>query len=260
MDSDHQQKWLARQSAKRAKRVYHLRVVNDPFNFGRGNEVDADEVAPKVGQHIESMVGREPTQLVLLPQVCILDEKVENDGIGAEGPDQEGLVAETESDETLVAEQVVHSTWSRLRELQERCEETGPLVRYLRDGVLPDKNDKVCRRIVIESQFYFLDDEGVLWMYRKNNNKRTIVTQEMNEWRVIPKALRQEVLTSIHEFGHPGIGKTVSILDRCQYKWPGVYAEVKKHVLSCKRCSVGKRGLPKPTATIESLETPTRCG
>ena len=74
------------------------------------------------------------------------------------------------------------------------------------------------------------------------------------------KVLRQEVLEVFLHFGHAGVSKTLAILDQCQYKWPGVYTDVKKYVSSCEQCATCKRGLPKRVAKIKSLETPPRCG
>ena len=155
---------------------------------------------------------------------------------------------------------ITYSTESRLQRLQKNCEEIGPMVAYLKDGTLPETNNKLCRKIVIESENHFLDEEGVLWMYKRNKNKRTQTIGDMNEWRVIPRKLRKEILEGIHEFGHAGINKTMAVLDMCKYRWPGVYTDVKNVVLACENCTTGKRGLPKPTSKIESLEKPSRCG
>ena len=155
---------------------------------------------------------------------------------------------------------IMYSTESRLRKLQESCEEVGPMVAYLKDGTLPETNNKLCRKIIIESENHFLDGEGVLWSYKRNKNRRTQVMDDTNEWRVIPRTLRKEILQGVHEFGHAGINKTMAVLDMCRYRWPGVYSDVKNVVLACEKCTTGKRGLPKPTSKIESLEKPSRCG
>jgi hypothetical protein len=144
-----------------------------------------------------------------------------------------------------------------LKRAQQECPEIGPLMRYLESKELPVDDDHLTRRVLFEAERHFLNDNGILCGFKKNTNKRTGVLRDMVEWKVIPKALRREVLKIVHESTHPGRAKTLAILEDLQYQWPGMYSDVKRYVGSCENCATGKKGLFMPKSKTENMEIPT---
>jgi hypothetical protein len=144
-----------------------------------------------------------------------------------------------------------------LRKAQSCCPEIGPLMHYLESKELPLDDDHLARKIVIESENHFINDNGILCGYKRNTNKRTGLLRDMSEWKVIPKALRREVLKIVHESTHPGMAKTEAILEDLRYRWPGMHTDVRKYVGSCQNCATGKRGLFMPKNRMDNLEIPS---
>ena len=67
----------------------------------------------------------------------------------------------------------------------------------------------------------------------------------------IPKCLREVVLKAAHDhWGHQGVYKTYMVL-RSRCFWPGMAADIKKHIKVCFHCTVSKPPTP-------SLRTPMR--
>jgi len=95
-----------------------------------------------------------------------------------------------------------------------------------------------------------------MWIQEEHEQKNRAVEGRC-EWKVIPKALRKEVLRIVHESTHPGIGKTLTILENLNYRWPRMYTDIKKFVLSCQSCATGKRGLFMPKSKMENMEVPS---
>jgi Integrase zinc binding domain len=114
--------------------------------------------------------------------------------------------------------------------------------------------------VIAESEFHFLNEDGVLCGFKPNKNKKTQTIRDMSEWKVIPNSLKTELLNCVHNFGHPGIGRTLAILESSQNRWQGMYPDIKRHVLSCETCALGKRGLYTNKNKSIGVETPTRCG
>ena len=74
-------------------------------------------------------------------------------------------------------------------------------------------------------------------------------------WIPQSKALRQALLTRNHDDplgGHYGKDKTVELLQR-KYYWPGLRADVDKHIKGCVNCQVNKTRRHKPWGFLESI-------
>lgn len=57
---------------------------------------------------------------------------------------------------------------------------------------------------------------------------------------VLPAVLKEETLTQLHQdHGHQGIERTTELVRHCCY-WPGMSADIKQWVQTCKRCQVAK--------------------
>src|SRR5207245_1121740 len=144
------------------------------------------------------------------------------------------------------------------RTLLEECEEMRPMIDYLQTGELCD-NKKMAKRVMIEQEFHFLDENGILCRYKTNTNKKTRNVSESLEFRVIPVSLREDVLELAHSFTHYGIERMMKILESSGYKWNGIYRDVRNYVLRCRGCATSKRGLFRNKAELGPLEIPTRC-
>src|SRR5207245_939589 len=142
--------------------------------------------------------------------------------------------------------------------IQRECDELKPMIEFLLTGELCESK-KVARRVMVEQEYHFLDEDGILCRYKTNTNKKTRSVQESLEFRVIPASLREDVLELAHSFTHYGIERMMKILESSGYKWNGVYRDVRNFVLKCRGCATSKRGLFKNKARLGPLEIPTRC-
>jgi hypothetical protein len=74
----------------------------------------------------------------------------------------------------------------------------------------------------------------------------------------VPKSMRPNLLLAYHDHptsGHLGVYKTwCKIKDR--YYWPGMYGDIKNHVLSCGACQQFKISRKKPVGLLQPIEQP----
>ena len=73
----------------------------------------------------------------------------------------------------------------KLAQLQSECPVTGQLYKYLADGTLPS-NNKIARKIIFEAEFHYINENNVLCIMKKNQNKRIRAVQEIKEVKIIP--------------------------------------------------------------------------
>ena len=93
--------------------------------------------------------------------------------------------------------------------------------------------------------------ENLLYRRRTTGD---IVSPEKEHQLVIPAQLRQRILECVHDkAGHMGRERTVALL-RPRCFWPGMYADVKKHIQDCDRCLRRKHPLDQ-VAPLENLST-----
>ena len=73
---------------------------------------------------------------------------------------------------------------------------------------------------------------------------------------IIPEALREEMLTDLHEGalgGHLGIDKTLACLKN-RFYWPGHYNDVRDWCQKCGICAARKSPAPKAHAPLTSIK------
>lgn len=78
--------------------------------------------------------------------------------------------------------------------------------------------------------------------------------------RIVPKALRQRVLSDLHDSqhsGHPGRQRTYKSI-RTWYWWPGMRKEIIDYVTRCATCQRDKASRQKPMGLLMPLPTPSR--
>jgi hypothetical protein len=103
------------------------------------------------------------------------------------------------------------------------------------------------RWIQREAAFIRIMDGGLLYRLdpqrpKGPKDKRPGVPQRFSAPRLyIPDELRAAYLHAFHErFGHPGEHRMFNVL-RERYYWPGLHADVVKHVRECHECTLAKR-------------------
>lgn len=142
------------------------------------------------------------------------------------------------------------STRQNIAQQQRQCPDAAPMIRYLEQGDLPD-NDKEARRIVIESSEYAIDND-LLYHYfqpRSKGSSRSFINQ-----LVVPKSVRQSILNGFHEdSSHPGFHRCYLSIRR-KYFWKNMYADVKRHIVSCQNCQQCKYPVNLNRAPLQPLE------
>jgi RNA:NAD 2'-phosphotransferase (TPT1/KptA family) len=164
-----------------------------------------------------------------------LEEKLDNmDGLN--------LLLIEESDD-LISDNTTNTTVNinpdyNLQELQRKCPDVGPMMKYLEEGILP-KSVKSTRRILHEKDNYFLQD-GILW-HKQETRGRTRSIQEDTTQRVIPIVLRNILITGYHKEAlcHAGFERTYMAITRTYY-WNGMYKDIKRYIKFCLDCQAGK--------------------
>ena len=119
------------------------------------------------------------------------------------------------------------------------CADFGDLMRYIRDGRLPN-DDNQARRVVLEAQHYVVED-GALYNLFTPRTKHLDRVQAVMRRLCIPAPFREDVAIGLHDSNcHPGFDRTYSMA-RSRYWWPGMYAFIKQHVTTCLDCQQAKR-------------------
>src|SRR5207248_1926687 len=109
-----------------------------------------------------------------------------------------------------------------------------PILSYLSTGELPT-NDKAARRIIFESENYFIQNEILYHLYRRKSSKASAVAYPITEQMVIPLSLRVEVMRQFHDNGHRNHERTYQSINT-KYYWATLYRDVRKYVRSCNFC------------------------
>lgn len=125
------------------------------------------------------------------------------------------------------------------------------LIEYLEQDVLP-KSDPKARSILLSSDSFYLNDDGLLYHITHARGARG---KETLSQLVIPSALRYEVLMQGHDnvtAGHLGVHKTYDKL-RKRYYWYGMYRDVEHWCKSCVDCAMRKDPKHKPKAPLLPL-------
>jgi len=147
---------------------------------------------------------------------------------------------EAQGDNTPNDSPTIDIDTSNISKLQRSDSDVLTLIEYLEQGTLP-AIDKVARRLILESQDYILDDGILHHLYypRGKGDK----TERLVKQLVIPQALRNDILLSLHDSlmaGHQGIERTYQLI-RFRYFWPGMYNHIKTYVKTCIACQKSKR-------------------
>ena len=121
-----------------------------------------------------------------------------------------------------------------LRDLQLQDMQCRPFMDYLEQNLLPS-DDKVARRLILESQDYVMTN-GVLYhlYYPRGKGHRS---ERFVKQLVVPFDLRNDILL-FHDSlsgGHFATGRTYQSIGLC-YFWIGMYADILDYVKSCEAC------------------------
>lgn len=131
-------------------------------------------------------------------------------------------VDELEEDESML-------DMEELCSMQKKDPDLIPMLEYLTDGTLPS-NDKIARRIILESQHYSLVDNV---LHHENSGRMCVV---------VPKELRSSLIEEAHGglfAGHFGVKKVYDRLKRYTW-WRGMRADIRRHCRSCLACATRK--------------------
>ena len=185
----------------------------------------------------------------------VMKETVEKESdsstIGPHKPDQGEPIVN-------VGIEICAGSGSEFARLQQECTELGPIVRYLENGDIGEGSMKQVRKILNLAEWHFIDKEGILCSTSPRMSKRESFT--VQEYKVVPVTLREEIMQGFHQFGHCGISRLQELILKAGYKWESLYADVRNYVLSCEACSIAKRGIVTPKANLKPLEIPDSPG
>ena len=139
---------------------------------------------------------------------------------------------------------------------QRECPELSPLIRYMEEGVLPEGDDeKLRRKILTEAACHYFNSKGELCRGRRPKRKehRADDLFDDDEIRVVPEALRQEVLEGYHQYNHSGINRLGANVMR-RFFWTSLYKDVKRFVAECEVCAKSKSYNPPRANLGETVE------
>ena len=61
-------------------------------------------------------------------------------------------------------------------------------------------------------------------------------------------------------FGHYGINRMTQMMESASFRWEGMGNDIKHFVLSCKPCTISKRGVPAPKAKLKVMDVTSKVG
>ena len=134
-------------------------------------------------------------------------------------------------------------TTEQLIELQQSDPNIEAFLKYYIIKRLPNKRERQgvpqSVQAMLRQTKQFSMRNGIL--YRDVKDPKTENLHQL----VLPLSMKSKVLTSLHDqFGHQGIERTISLI-RSRFYWPNMYADVKKWIANCERCTIAK--LPRPS-------------
>ena len=154
----------------------------------------------------------------------------------------------------FLSRNVVNSIQFEGLELKQE-QENDPFIKalkaYLMHNELP--NDPACERLVKHfGPDCFLEDD-ILWrrIKRQYEQSRVVI--------FLPVTLIQKVIEDSHGTemsGHDGTMKTKERIMQCYY-WPGMDADIAKHIKSCHKCQIRKKNPVSSPTLLSPLPLPT---
>jgi transposase InsO family protein len=142
-----------------------------------------------------------------------------------------------------------------LPSLQRDCPDLLPIIEYLESQSLPD-DDKLARRVILQSEQFVLDDDGTLYHLFQPRTKHVDRNLSFTRQVAVPTSLRLEVLQACHDNNfagaHVGIDRVYANL-RLRYFWRCMYSDVVAYVTSCDACQRAKRPIGKHRAPLQPL-------
>lgn len=125
---------------------------------------------------------------------------------------------------------------------QEKCQELGPLYKYLSHNELPIRNQTVKQIVIGAQQYEMLNGKMYhLFQYRTKNKHSS---ENFIYQLAIPKRLRQDVLLAYHDSQtgacHLGFKCTYETI-RAMYFWKHMFQDFYDYVTSCTTCQELKR-------------------
>jgi hypothetical protein len=162
-----------------------------------------------------------------------------------------------QSSETCVAA-VTPPTLPSLADFREalpKCNDFRDMFAYLSSSKLP-RNNNVARRILLDAQNYTLEDGLLYRHYKPRTRKRKHLLGTIKQL-CVPTALRPKIVIAFHDgfTCHAGVDRTFETI-RSRYWFPGCYAFIKQHVITCLECQQAKQAVHKPQVPILPLGTP----
>jgi hypothetical protein len=146
---------------------------------------------------------------------------------------------------------------ANLKDLQREDNLLAPIIQYLQNGTLPD-DDKIARRLVIESADYVLQ-EGVLYHIYTPRGKGSPAQRAIRQL-VVPHPLKKDILLSFHDSlmgGHFATERTYHTI-RLRYYWTGMYKDVLEYCKSCSSCQRAKRDIHPVKPELQPMPIPGR--
>ncbi|OWZ12869.1 reverse transcriptase [Phytophthora megakarya] len=144
--------------------------------------------------------------------------------------------------------------WRRIKVHQEQDEYLCDLRDFL-NGEVDRFTLHLLRKIAKVADLFALDARGVLYRLAQSTRGRSRDAQD--ELRlVVLVTLREDILHYAHEDfqgGHQGIKRTHEKL-RYEFYWPGMYADVERHVKECVDCASGKGHPSNPGPSPGNIE------
>ena len=149
---------------------------------------------------------------------------------------------------------LVHELEANVRDIQLADPTLGPLLLGKEAGEKPDKlgnMSRSSRRLLQIWDQLMVCDRVLCRRFETSDGSHSIAQL------VVPKALREEVLSDLHEGtvgGHLGVDKILARLKE-RFYWPGHYTDVRDWCQNCGTCASRKSPAPRYKAPLESITT-----
>jgi len=113
------------------------------------------------------------------------------------------------------------------------------IIHYLQDGTLPSDKQQA-RRIILQSEYYVIDNGDVLMHLGINRHKRLKRVDPIIRQLCVPPEMREHLIANYHDqLMHAGIDKTFLTIKN-KYYWTGAYKQVQDYINYCTTCQTIK--------------------
>lgn len=215
------------------------------FGFSTESGVEAEKDTGDWEQFIEIAEGKDVRVVTMRQKNIEQNQKVARDDTSELQMTKEVNSELTEKgDESNV---LPHYTTIELRDAQKADDNLTLILYFLENNAEPAQsevaiNSPAAKAYLLNREFFYLNDNGILYNVSKYGVHRLVV----------PQKYREEIMSLNHDLvctGHQGVQRTRERI-KARFYWYRMHSDVRDFVKSCKKCNLNKKASRKAKAPM----------